>query len=331
MSNIIVSIVVPILVLYTSLHVNSVVARGHHHNATSPSSSSTGGDCETLVLDMTSCVLFVSNDSTTSKPDVDCCNGLKTVIKTNTECVCESFSTASGLGIVVNLEKAAALPSACGVTLPLSVGTCGFSAPPSAAPVNSTKNVPPHHKHHHKSPSTTKPPSLDIPAAAPSGGPVDNQTPAPVRDSATAPSNGGPVDSETPTPVSDFAPAPNAGPLDNETPTPVSANAAEAPFPPPSSGDDCSSLVYEMVSCLSFVGNNSTDSKPDVDCCNGLKTVVEANAECVCDSFSTAAQIGVSINLYKAAALPNACGVSLPPLVGTCGFSAQPSASPGKL
>ncbi|KAF6137857.1 hypothetical protein GIB67_040565 [Kingdonia uniflora] len=241
-----------------------------------PPKSSSGGDCSTVVMDMASCLTFVGNDSTVSEPDADCCDGLKSVIKTNADCVCESFTTAAQMGIGIDLAKAVALPSQCGVSLPPSVGTCGFSAPPSA----DTAQPPKSSSGHHKSYSPKKSPSLDIPAAA--------------------------------------VPCGESGGIES-TPPPVSYSVASP------SGTDCSTLVLQMTACLSFTEDGSKDSKPGADCCNGLKIVLETIAECVCESFSTAAQMGIVIDLERAAALPSTCGLSLPPSVGTCGFSAPPS------
>ncbi|RVW25868.1 Non-specific lipid-transfer protein-like protein [Vitis vinifera] len=57
----------------------------------------------------------------------------------------------------------------------------------------------------------------------------------------------------------------------------------------PSPAVDCSSLVLNMADCLSYVSNGSTASKPEGTCCTGLKTVLKADAECLCEAFKSSA------------------------------------------
>lgn len=86
----------------------------------------------------------------------------------------------------------------------------------------------------------------------------------------------------------------------------------------PSPAVDCSSLVLNMADCLSYVSNGSTASKPEGTCCTGLKTVLKADAECLCEAFKSSAQYGVVLNVTKAIYLPTACRVSAPS-VSNCG------------
>lgn len=72
-------------------------------------------DCTTVVLSMSDCLSYVTNGSTTEKPEGNCCSGLKSVLKTNAGCLCEAFKSSSQFGIVLNNTKALALPAACGV------------------------------------------------------------------------------------------------------------------------------------------------------------------------------------------------------------------------
>ncbi|KAL0387150.1 UNVERIFIED_CONTAM: Non-specific lipid-transfer protein-like protein [Sesamum radiatum] len=90
-------------------------------------------DCSSLVLNMADCLSFVTAGSTTKKPEGTCCSGLKTVLKTDAECLCEGFKNSAQLGVTLNVTKALTLPSACHVSAP-SVSNCGLSIGTGAAP-----------------------------------------------------------------------------------------------------------------------------------------------------------------------------------------------------
>ncbi|WOH04940.1 hypothetical protein DCAR_0624352 [Daucus carota subsp. sativus] len=85
----------------------------------------------------------------------------------------------------------------------------------------------------------------------------------------------------------------------------------------PTPAVDCSTVVLNMVDCLSFVTSGSTVSKPEGSCCSGLKSVLKSNAECLCEAFKNSAQFGVSLNVTKAMTLPAVCKISTP--VNNCG------------
>lgn len=86
------------------------------------------------------------------------------------------------------------------------------------------------------------------------------------------------------------------------------ASPKQAPAP----AVDCSSLILNMADCLSFVQNGSTVTKPEGTCCTGLKSVLKADAGCLCEAFKSSAQLGVVLNVTKASTLPTACKVSAP-------------------
>ncbi|KAM1935408.1 hypothetical protein FF1_020062 [Malus domestica] len=96
----------------------------------------------------------------------------------------------------------------------------------------------------------------------------------------------------------------------------------------PAPAVDCSSLILNMADCLSFVSNGSTDTKPAGTCCSGLKTVLKADASCLCEAFKSSAQLGVVLNITKAISLPAACKVSAPS-ASNCGLSLSPAGAPG--
>ncbi|KMT03694.1 hypothetical protein BVRB_8g190310 [Beta vulgaris subsp. vulgaris] len=87
-------------------------------------------DCTTVVLSMSDCLSYVTNGSTVQKPEGNCCSGLKSVLKTNAECLCEAFKSSSQFGIVLDVSKALALPDACHV----HASKCGLSLSPTGAP-----------------------------------------------------------------------------------------------------------------------------------------------------------------------------------------------------
>ncbi|WCJ42001.1 Bifunctional inhibitor/lipid-transfer protein/seed storage 2S albumin superfamily protein [Euphorbia peplus] len=106
------------------------------------------------------------------------------------------------------------------------------------------------------------------------------------------------------------------------------SSAATSSHPSPAPAVDCSSLVLNMADCLSFVSNGSTSTKPEGTCCSGLKTVLKTDAECLCETFKSSAQLGIVLNVTKAVSLPAACKLHAPS-VANCGLSLTPAGSPG--
>ncbi|XP_030459030.1 non-specific lipid transfer protein GPI-anchored 31 [Syzygium oleosum] len=107
----------------------------------------------------------------------------------------------------------------------------------------------------------------------------------------------------------------------------LAAWAADSAHDAPAPAVDCSSLVLTMADCLSFVSNGSTTEKPEGTCCSGLKTVLKADAECICEAFKSSAQLGVVLNVTKAMSLPAACKVSASSAT-KCALSIAPETSP---
>ncbi|KAL4348759.1 hypothetical protein GQ457_17G004200 [Hibiscus cannabinus] len=118
----------------TILSLWAVDAAHHHATAPSPSSSSTPTvDCSTLILNMADCLSFVSSGSEVSKPEGTCCSGLKTVLKSGPECLCEAFKSSASMGVSLNVTKASTLPAACKVSAP-SATNCAVSVTPAGSP-----------------------------------------------------------------------------------------------------------------------------------------------------------------------------------------------------
>ncbi|KAK3230824.1 hypothetical protein Dsin_002705 [Dipteronia sinensis] len=114
----------------------------------------------------------------------------------------------------------------------------------------------------------------------------------------------------------------------SHSPSPVPApshSSSSSPVPAPSPSD-CSNVIYNMASCLSFLGNDSNVTKPDSACCDGFKSVLHAGFECICTAVSSSAQMGLDLNMTKAYTLPASCGVSIPSL-DNCN-NAKPPAKP---
>ncbi|XP_028800795.1 non-specific lipid-transfer protein-like protein At5g64080 [Neltuma alba] len=82
---------------------------------------------------MADCLSYVSNGSTTMKPQGSCCSGFKTVLKTSPDCICQAFKSSSQFGVSLNITKAMTLPAACKVSAP-SFSNCGLSVAPAGAP-----------------------------------------------------------------------------------------------------------------------------------------------------------------------------------------------------
>ena len=99
-------------------------AVGISHGASSHHAPAPSVDCSSLVLTMADCLSYVTNGSTTAKPEGTCCSGLKSVLKTAPQCLCEAFKSSAQFGVVLNVTKAMTLPAACKVSAS-SAADCG--------------------------------------------------------------------------------------------------------------------------------------------------------------------------------------------------------------
>ncbi|KAL4556013.1 hypothetical protein LXL04_038648 [Taraxacum kok-saghyz] len=107
------------------------------HNTGAPAPAA---DCSTVILNMADCLSYVTAGSTVKKPEGTCCPGLKSVLKTNAQCLCEAFKNSAQLGVSLNVTKALALPAACNIKAP-SVSNCGMSLGTATAPVQAPMAV----------------------------------------------------------------------------------------------------------------------------------------------------------------------------------------------
>ncbi|KAL7154669.1 hypothetical protein ABFS83_03G016300 [Erythranthe nasuta] len=111
-------------------------------------------------------------------------------------------------------------------------------------------------------------------------------------------------------------------------PSQAPLSVAAAPGSEAGMGGDCSTLIYEMMECMSFLsGEGGETAAPGEPCCSGFKTVVDANADCICYALGSAASLGLVINITRAASLSSLCRVSAPP-ISYCHASSPPTASP---
>ncbi|KAF3501991.1 hypothetical protein F2Q69_00045179, partial [Brassica cretica] len=88
---------------------------------------------------------------------------------------------------------------------------------------------------------------------------------------------------------------------------------------------ECSFVVLNMATCLSFVTIGSQVDKPDALCCSGLKKVLDTKAECLCVGLKKSASMGIKVNITKAATLLAVCKLDALLLVHLRFFLRHPS------
>lgn len=86
--------------------------------------SSPAVDCNNVILNLAGCLSFVTIGSTVDKPEGSCCSGLKKVLDTNAECLCEGLKNSASMGVKLNITKAYTLPVACKLNAP-PTSACG--------------------------------------------------------------------------------------------------------------------------------------------------------------------------------------------------------------
>ncbi|KAJ7006766.1 non-specific lipid-transfer protein-like protein [Populus alba x Populus x berolinensis] len=87
-------------------------------------------DCSDVAFDMLDCVTYFS-DGNAEKPTDSCCAGFEAVLSLDDECLCFALKHSADFGVAVNLTRAAALSSECGVSAP-PLSRCGTNTPSSA-------------------------------------------------------------------------------------------------------------------------------------------------------------------------------------------------------
>ncbi|KAL9394395.1 hypothetical protein Peur_013680 [Populus x canadensis] len=112
----------------------AVLANSAHHES-SPRKSpapSPSADCTDVAFDMLDCITYLSDGSEAAKPTASCCAGFEAVLSLDAECLCFALKHSADFGVALNLTRAAALSSKCGVSAP-PLSKCGTN-PPSSVP-----------------------------------------------------------------------------------------------------------------------------------------------------------------------------------------------------
>ncbi|CAL9232054.1 unnamed protein product [Arabidopsis halleri] len=99
-----------------------------------------------------------------------------------------------------------------------------------------------------------------------------------------------------------------------------------APAPGPS-GSDCSSVIFSMMDCLTYLGVGSNETMPEKSCCVGIETVLQYNPQCICAGLVSAGQMGIELNNTRALATPKTCKLSIAP--PHCGIITSGATTPG--
>ncbi|KAL3325336.1 hypothetical protein AABB24_039101, partial [Solanum stoloniferum] len=101
--------------------------------AASGPATSGGMDCMTVLLNMSSCLTYVEQDSKLTKPDKECCPSFAGLLDSNPICLCQLLGNPDKIGIQIDVNKALKLPNICKLETP-PVSACAAMGIPIAAP-----------------------------------------------------------------------------------------------------------------------------------------------------------------------------------------------------
>ncbi|KAI7990196.1 Non-specific lipid-transfer protein-like protein [Camellia lanceoleosa] len=117
-----------------------------------------------------------------------------------------------------------------------------------------------------------------------------------------------------------FATPPPINPPPKTAPPPPSNPPPKTSPPPPTTEPgapapsvDCTTLIYGMSDCLTYLTVGSNETNPEETCCTGLKTVLDTDADCLCEGLKSSASLGFNIDFKKAKAIPSVCKIPTPP------------------
>ncbi|XP_024977003.1 non-specific lipid-transfer protein-like protein At2g13820 [Cynara cardunculus var. scolymus] len=131
-----------------------------------------------MITSFTPCLNFITNSTTnaTSTPTADCCNSLKTVTSSGTDCLCMIATGSVPFQIPINQSLAISLPRACRMPgVPLQCKAAAATPIPSPGPAA-------------LGPTLSPGSSSTVPEAqSPTSTPESNTTPALTPDSDTTP------------------------------------------------------------------------------------------------------------------------------------------------
>ncbi|KAL2468064.1 Bifunctional inhibitor/lipid-transfer protein/seed storage 2S albumin superfamily protein [Forsythia ovata] len=139
-----------------------VAGRGHISAPVQPPAPAPVVDCSNLIYDMVDCISYLSVGGGENKPEKSCCSGFKTVLETDSDCICVALKSSASMGIDVNMTSAMALPSACGINAPPL--NCNISTSPGTSPVPGASPV--------------NPPPVNAPAPTSPNSPTTSPTPS---------------------------------------------------------------------------------------------------------------------------------------------------------
>ncbi|XP_072973098.1 non-specific lipid transfer protein GPI-anchored 15-like [Typha angustifolia] len=101
----------------------------------SSGASGQSNSCTSALVSLSPCLNYITGNETT--PSSSCCSQLASVVQSDPQCLCmvlnSGNSSASSLGINVNVTQALALPAACKVQTP-PVSQCKATSGPTASP-----------------------------------------------------------------------------------------------------------------------------------------------------------------------------------------------------
>ncbi|KAK9134328.1 hypothetical protein Syun_013658 [Stephania yunnanensis] len=195
--------------LLITLMLTALLVSGEEPAAAAPSPSP---ECTTIAYDMIDCLSYIDARSDKAQPTAECCTGVKSVLRTDPDCLCAALNGAVELGIQLDVSRSLGLPS------DFSVPDAPSPSPASPVPVPDAP-----------SPS----PVADIPSPAPVSPPEQS----PPSDSTSIPS---------PPPSDDVGDGDESPPSDStSTPSPPPSNddddddngdegTSNAPAPSPS-------------------------------------------------------------------------------------------------
>ncbi|KAL9235383.1 hypothetical protein vseg_010144 [Gypsophila vaccaria] len=97
-------------------------------------------------------------------------------------------------------------------------------------------------------------------------------------------------------------------------------------------GDDCTTLIYNMSDCLTYVEKGSNVSEPDEPCCGEVGKMLDTKPVCLCHLLSKSKDFPVELDVGRALGLGHVCGLSTPSLslcsgIPIGGPAAEPTSS----
>ncbi|KAF3322594.1 non-specific lipid-transfer protein-like protein [Carex littledalei] len=97
-------------------------------------------DCTTALLNLTSCLTYVTSGSNLTRPEKGCCSALAGVLENEVSCLCQLIAGYNNFGIQIDTVRVLELPTICRVNAPPSSlcskagAPTGSSSPPSNGP-----------------------------------------------------------------------------------------------------------------------------------------------------------------------------------------------------